>query len=122
HGFRTVRGHTRLRAARDYRLPIATLVFLISGSIAYFRPFHPGAAHLIWLIGLILTGAPVLWQTLRGMLHGRFAADIVAALAIITAIILNEPLPGLIVVLMQTGGESLERYAEGRASAAVRAL
>jgi heavy metal translocating P-type ATPase len=122
HGFRTVRGRTVLRAAWDYRLPIAALVFLIVGGVAHFWPFFPGAAHLIWLVGLILTGVPVLWQTLRGMLRGRFAADIVAALAIITAIILNEPLPGLVVVLMQTGGESLERYAEGRASAAVRAL
>lgn len=122
HGFRTVRGRTVVRAAWNYRLPIAALVFLIVGSVAYFWPFFPDAAHLIWLIGLVLTGAPVLWQTLRGMLHGRFAADIVAALAIITAIILNEPLPGLVVVLMQTGGESLERYAEGRASAAVRTL
>lgn len=122
HGFRTVDGRTVLRAAWDYRLPLAALAFLIVGGIAYFRPFFPDSAHLIWLLGLVLTGAPVLWQTLRGMLHGRFAADIVAGLAIITAIILNEPLPGLVVVLMQTGGESLERYAEGRASAAVRAL
>jgi len=43
-------------------------------------------------------------------------------LAIITAAVLATPLPGLIVVLMQTGGEALERYAEGRASEAVRAL
>ena len=43
-------------------------------------------------------------------------------LAIITAALLATPLPGLIVVLMQTGGEALERYAEGRASEAVRAL
>src|SRR6185503_14877053 len=32
------------------------------------------------------------------------------------------PFAGLIIVLMQTGGEALEQYAEGRASAAVRAL
>jgi heavy metal translocating P-type ATPase len=43
-------------------------------------------------------------------------------LAIVTALILREPLAGLIVVLMQTGGEALERYAQGRASAAVREL
>lgn len=122
HGFETSRGRTRLRFAWDYRLPIAALAFIIVGGIAYLRPFFTDSAHLIWLVGLILTALPVLWQTLRGMLRGHFAADIVAALAIITAIILNEPLPGLIVVLMQTGGEALERYAEGRASAAVRAL
>jgi len=122
HGFRTVRGRTILRATWDYRFPIAALAFLLAGGAAYLWPPFPAAAHLVWLVGLILTGAPVLWQTLRGIIHGHFAADIVAALAIVTAIILNEPLPGLVVVLMQTGGEALERYAERRASNAVRAL
>jgi heavy metal translocating P-type ATPase len=53
---------------------------------------------------------------------GHYAADLVAMLAIATALLLQQPLPGLIVVLMQTGGEALERYAEGRASEAVREL
>jgi len=77
---------------------------------------------VLWSAGLALTGAPVVWQTLRGVLGGRFAADLVAMLAIVTALILREPLAGLIVVLMQTGGEALERYAQGRASEAVREL
>jgi heavy metal translocating P-type ATPase len=64
----------------------------------------------------------VVWRTLRGIAGGRFAADLVAMLAIVTALPLREPLAGLIVVLMQTGGEALERYAEGRASEAVREL
>jgi heavy metal translocating P-type ATPase len=46
----------------------------------------------------------------------------VAALAIATAIALQQPVAGLVVVLMQTGGEALERYAEGRASRALRML
>jgi heavy metal translocating P-type ATPase len=53
---------------------------------------------------------------------GRFAADLVAMLAIIGALLLREPLAGLIVVLMQTGGEALEHYAQGRASEALREL
>jgi heavy metal translocating P-type ATPase len=56
------------------------------------------------------------------MASGRFAADLVAMLAIVGSLLLREPLAGLIVVLMQTGGEALERYAQGRASAAVREL
>jgi heavy metal translocating P-type ATPase len=80
------------------------------------------AASLLWSAGLALTGAPVVWRTLRGVLGGRFAADLVAMLAIVTALLLREPLAGLIVVLMQTGGEALERYAQGRASEAVREL
>jgi heavy metal translocating P-type ATPase len=62
------------------------------------------------------------WSTLRGLVAGRFAADLVASLAIIAALIMGNPLPGLVVVLMQTGGEALERYARGRASQAVREL
>jgi heavy metal translocating P-type ATPase len=82
----------------------------------------PGAAAMVWSAGLAVTGLPVVWRTLRGVASGRFAADLVAMLAIVTALVLGEPLAGLIVVLMQTGGEALERYAEGRASEAVREL
>jgi cation transport ATPase len=79
-------------------------------------------ARLVLTVALVVVGAPVVWRTLRGALRGQFAADVVASLAIITAVLLGQPIPGLVVVLMQTGGEALERYAEGRASRAVRAL
>jgi heavy metal translocating P-type ATPase len=65
---------------------------------------------------------PVVWTTLRGAVSGRFASDLVATLAILVSAALQQPFVGLIIVLMQTGGEALERYAEGRASEAVRAL
>jgi heavy metal translocating P-type ATPase len=74
------------------------------------------------MVGLLVVGAPVVARTAIDMLRGRFASDIVAALAIITALAFAQPLAGLIVALMQTGGEALERWAEGRATAAVRAL
>jgi heavy metal translocating P-type ATPase len=71
---------------------------------------------------LIVTGAPLVFRTVRGMLHGKFATDVVASLSIVGAIALNQPIAGLVVVLMQTGGEALERFAERRASSAVEAL
>jgi heavy metal translocating P-type ATPase len=74
------------------------------------------------MAGLLLTGSPVVWRTLRGALAGHLAADLVASLAIVAAVGLEQPVAGLVIVLMQTGGEALERYAEGRASNAVRAL
>jgi P-type E1-E2 ATPase len=55
-------------------------------------------------------------------MKGRFATDIVASLSIGGAIALGQPLVALVIVVMQTGGEALEQYAEGRASAAVREL
>jgi heavy metal translocating P-type ATPase len=97
-------------------LPLLTLAFIAAGAVSGARRDE------VWLAGLVITGAPVAWQTVRLMFRGHFATDVVAMLAILTAIPLREPLAGLIVVLMQTGGEALERYAEGRASRAVRLL
>ncbi|TFG45519.1 MAG: heavy metal translocating P-type ATPase [Gemmatimonadales bacterium] len=103
-------------------LPGAALLFILAGLFLRLQPDLSGWSRSVWMAGLVLTGAPVVWRTLRGLLRGRAAADIVATLAIAAAIPLGEPLAGLVVVLMQTGGEALERFAEGRASAAVREL
>jgi heavy metal translocating P-type ATPase len=106
---------------RDVRLALLTLAFLIIGGVVRFT-VAPASADVVWIIGLVITGAPVVWRTIRSALSGHFATDLVAMLAIVTAVLLHQPLAGLVIVLMQTGGEALERYAEGRASAAVRAL
>ncbi|HEV8410660.1 MAG TPA: heavy metal translocating P-type ATPase, partial [Gemmatimonadaceae bacterium] len=79
--------------------------------------------YRIALLGaLILLGAPLVWRTARGVARGQFATDVVASLAIITAVAMDQPFAGLVIVAMQRGGEFLERYAEGRASNAVREL
>jgi P-type E1-E2 ATPase len=79
-------------------------------------------AHVAWMTVLIITGLPVVWRTVYQATNGHFATDLVATLAIVTAVLLRQPVAGLVIVLMQTGGEGLERYAEGRASGAIRAL
>ena len=102
-------------------LPVLTALVLVTGT-ALAVTAGRDAAHRAWFIGLLAVGVPLIARTARGALRGHFAADIVATLAIATAIALEQPLPGLVVVLMQSGGEALERYAEGRASAALRML
>jgi heavy metal translocating P-type ATPase len=79
-------------------------------------------AETVWWIGLLVVGTPLVIQTLREVASGRFAVDLVATLAILLALILWQPLAGLVIVLMQSGGEALERYAERKATDAVRAL
>ncbi len=107
--------------ARAGALPALAFAFLAVG--VFLRLIDsPDGAHVVWFAGLVVAGAPVVYGTARGALHGQFAADLVATLSILTAAVLQHPLPGLIVVLMQTGGEALERYAAGRASRAVREL
>ena len=102
--------------------PLFATVVIAAGLVA--RAAAPGAGYdrAIWYAGLIIAGGLVVWRTLRGALRGHFAADVVATLAIVTSVLLGQPFVGLVIVIMQTGGEALERYAEGRASDAVRAL
>lgn len=108
---------------RDSIPPLVALGFLGIGAVFRLVESHTvPSAHSVWLVGLLVTGTPVVWRTVRGALDGRFAADLVATLAISAAVALAQPLVGLVVVLMQTGGEMLERYAQGRASEAVREL
>ena len=79
-------------------------------------------SQTVFLVTLIAGGVPLVLQTLRGMLRGRFAADIVAMLAIITALVLGQYFAGVVIVLMQSGGEALEAYAMQRASQSLEAL
>ena len=118
-------GHDARRTRRwltSTAVPAAALVLLGAGAVERFGWPATRASTTIWTVGLLVTGAPTVFRTLRNMLAGRFAADLVAALAIIGAVWLAQPVAGLVIVLMQTGGEALERFAEGRASDAVRAL
>jgi heavy metal translocating P-type ATPase len=108
-------------AAASARAPIITLLFLIAGGVLWLAGERPLATR-VWFVGLVLTGASPVWRTLREATRGHLATDLVATLAIVTAVLIVEPFAGLVIVLMQTGGEALERAAAGRASAALREL
>ncbi len=77
-----------------------------------------------WLLGVvtIIELMPLLngmWQDFR---HGKYGIDILAATAIIASVALGEFWAGIVVVLMLTGGEALEDYAEHRAKSELDAL
>ena len=105
------------------RAPIALLAAAgLAAGLAARLLSAPAAAEQIFLFTLVAGGTPLVYQTLRGMLKGRFAADIVATLAIVGALLLGQYFAGVVIVLMQSGGETLERYAMGRASSSLEAL
>ena len=103
-------------------LPLLTLAFMSSGALILVSDVSPAAAEVAWWLGLVVVGTPLVIQTIREIASGRFAVDLVATLAILLALVLWQPLAGLVIVLMQSGGEALERYAERKATDAVRAL
>ena len=114
-------GHVRPNGIDVPLIAVLALAMLAIG-LAVRVTGQPALARTVWLGGLVIAGSPLVWRTIRGIATGQFAADVVATLAIVGAVVLVQPIAGLVVVLMQSGGEALERYAEGRASAAVHAL
>lgn len=80
------------------------------------------AAH--WLLGIVvvLELMPLLWGMIQDLRIGTYGVDILAATAIATSVIMHEYWAAIVIVLMLTGGESLEDYAEKRASRELDAL
>ena len=107
---------------KRYPIPAFAIIGLISGTIAHYILNDPETGHWIWFIVLVIGGIPILFETIKEMFHGRFASDIVAMLAISTAIITNEAFPGVIIVIMQSGGKALEDYAFRKATTSLDEL
>lgn len=80
------------------------------------------AAHWLLAVVAIMEVFPLLsgmWQDFRS---GKYGIDILAATAIVVSVVLGEYWAGMVVVLMLTGGEALEDFAEHRAKSELDAL
>jgi len=111
-----------LEFAKRYPIPAFAILGLFVGTLFHWPLNQSNLGQWIWLITLIGGGAPIVWDTFRGMLRKHFASDIVAMMAIVAAILLNDALPGVVIVIMQSGGKALEDYAFRRASSSLDAL
>lgn len=102
--------------SKRYPIPAFAIIGLLLGILVHYGFNFAGIGNWVWFIVLIIGGIPIIFETIKGLLHGRFASDIVATLAIITAITTNEAFPGVIIVIMQSGGKALEDYAFRKAT------
>lgn len=107
---------------KQYPIPVFALFGLLLGVVFRFGFARPDLGQWIWYATLVIGGIPIIYKTCKGMLYGQFASDIVAMLAIITAILTKQPFAGAMVVLMQSGGEAIEFYGLRRASSSLTAL
>ncbi|MDG6901933.1 MAG: heavy metal translocating P-type ATPase [Nitrososphaerota archaeon] len=106
---------------RAYPLPFIALAGMGTG--VAFALFGDGdAARAVWYGTLVVGGLPVVAKTVRGALKRKFAADLIAMLAIVTAILTDEAFAGVVIVLMQTGGEAIDDYGFRRASSSLEEL
>lgn len=71
---------------------------------------------------LTLGGGILVFDLVRKLITLKFGSDLLAGMSIITAILLEEYLAGSLVVLMLSGGETLENYAIRTASRMLEVL
>lgn len=74
------------------------------------------------LLAIAVGSLPLLKEILGQCLKGDFGADVLAALALVTAVVLGEYLAAVLILVMLAGGQALEGYALGKASSVLAAL
>jgi len=110
---------------RTARLPAWIAILAAAGILAHLALRWTVAgplSNLPLVIVLGAGGAPLVAGLARKALRREFGSDLLAGLSIVTATILGEYLAGAIVVLMLSGGETLEAFAVARASSVLQAL
>ena len=107
--------------AKEYKLFVGGLIAAAIG-LALDILGYDTAAH--WVLGVAATIElmPLVWGMVQDLRYGTYGVDLLAATAIGTAILMHEYWAAIVIVLMLTGGESLEDYAEKRASRELDAL
>lgn len=109
------------KLARRYWAVTLTLVVGVVGIVLALA----GAGEAVpWLFGVYALGVAA-WQAVgmvRDLLRGHWGLDVLAVTAIVATVLVGEYIAALIVVLMLTGGEALEDYANRRAKRELDAL
>lgn len=110
-----------VRFIRAYKLFV---LILDGGLIALALDLfgYDKAAHFLLISLCVFALVPLLHKMWQDVRHGTYGVDILAATAIITALIMQEYWAAIVIVLMLTGGEALEDYAERRAKKELNAL
>ena len=110
-----------LRFLRQYKL-FSLALFTIFVGLALELTHHQKIAH--WLLSVVAILELVMllksmWDDFRS---GRYGIDILAATAIIASVILGQYWAAIVIVVMLTGGEALEDFAQHRARSELDAL
>lgn len=99
----------------------ATVAVGVIGGVLALTGFGDWAQWLISAFALLIAGIQSI-AMVRSIMRGKWGIDVLAVTAIIATVLVGEYWASLIIVLMFTGGEALEDYAEGRAKRELTAL
>jgi heavy metal translocating P-type ATPase len=101
---------------------ILTAAAMLAALVAKFMLHAPAAVDTLLLVGILGSSLPILFELIGEMARGNFSVDLLAAISIVTSLLLHEYWVAAIVILMLSGGQALEAYATRRASSVLGAL
>lgn len=96
-------------------------VFAILANLI-FKVFLPSIAQIPLLLIILLGGLPLVLQIFLRLIKGNFGADLIALIALVLAVCLQENIAAVLIILMLASGQVLEKYASNRASFVLKAL
>ena len=79
-------------------------------------------ANTLWAVATLPVAAGLAVAIIRDLLAGRMGVDAIALLSMAGALLLGQPLAGVVVALMYAGGNVLEDFAVARAQRELRTL
>ena len=107
---------------REGALLAWALAALLAGLGLTYGANAPEVARWVWMGGVLPVLAGLGLEIVAGLRRGEWGLDIVAALSMTAALAVGETLAAAVVAVMYAGGTTLERLAQGRARAEMRAL
>ncbi len=107
---------------RTRHVSVAIPAIGLAAGLAAWAFGHPITADILWAIATVPVVLVLLSEIAVSLRHGHVGLDIVALLSMAGALALEEPLAGVVVALMYSGGQFLEGYASRRARREMTAL
>lgn len=105
------------------RYPLIGVALLVAASGGGLVALHLELVAQIVISGFSVAIATIQgWRMVRSLIAGHVGLDVLAVTAILATVIVGEYWASLVIVLMLTGGEALEDYAEGRAERELSSL
>ncbi len=105
----------------EYKAALIALTTFIAALVCYGFGYKT-AGNVIIIIATTMQVIPMAVDMVKSIMAGEFGVDLLAITAIVTSLLLGEYITAAVIVLMLTGGEALENYAENRAKGELDAL
>jgi heavy metal translocating P-type ATPase len=115
-----------VRPSEAPSLVAPSLLAVTGGCLGLGAILHVAGAeaegNVVWIVGGAIGAAYSLWTMIDSLRRGRLGVDVIAVLALVGALAVDEYLAAAVISLMVASGRALESWAAGRARHDLEAL